>query len=359
MGLSDFLFPKKTMVSLDLGSRYLKVACFNIVGKQPIMTHFEMAKTPSGAMSKGGLIEGGLIQKELHNTVRKINYKKNFKTLLSIGGPSVMTRKLNIVQSDEPEIRKENIHFEAEQYLPFDIQDSEYVTIDLPSDDPNSNTNSVFFIAVHNNTLNTYHLCMSGVSVKVNVIYPAVLALRHTVLSSHKKSFENSNEFSLLLDVGFQTTGFYVLKGEYTVFSRELFTGTSLFAASIQKRMSVSEAEALNLLDAICKNQPAPDEALEAVQERESVFFREMALGVEYFLNYFTQAKIAKGYVTGGGSHIPGLSSELSRRMGIPIQDLQVFRSIRTKGFSKKKIQEIQSFSGICVGLALSQFQNK
>lgn len=355
MVLSRLFFPKKTLITVDMGSRYLKVAQFAIVDRKPVLTHFEMSPTPASAMDKSTLIDSQLVHAPLkHLLYKQVQYSSKCKVVLGIGGSAIVTRKLNIIKSDHISVKKENIRFEASQHLPFDIEQTEYVSIDLPHmEDDDPNMDSVFLIAMQNKDFNTYNICTHDIAVQTDVVFPSLLSLQY-VLSENYKNLEKSN-YVLILDIGFQTTGFYVIRNFHVVFSRDLFTGTQSYLQEIQRRLGVNYDEAQNLLDTVCKGESVPDEAMEIIRNHNSVVAQEISTGMEYFFNYFSKAAISKVCVTGGGRNVPGLQSEISQRMQSDIENLQVFRNIQTKGFSKKKLTDLHSFAGTCVGLALSQ----
>ncbi len=353
MGLSNLLFPKKAMITVDMGSRYLKAAHFAVADKRPVLTHFEMISTPHQAMDKGVLSDSSLISKELKTLLhQRVQYHNKCKVVLGIGGAGIVTRKLSIIRSSHTHVRKENIRFEAAQHLPFDVEQAEYVHVDLPHmEDDDPHMDSVFLIAMQNKDFSIYNLCTHDIAVRTDVIFPSLLSLQQILLENYKTI--DKSDYVLLLDIGFQTAGFYVVRNFHVVFSRELFTGSYLYVQEIQRRLGVNFDEAQTLLDTACKGENTPSEVMEIIQNYNSTVSQEISIGMEYFLNYFN-ADISKIFVTGGGRNIPGLKSEISKKMHLDIEDLQVFRSLQTKGFSKKKLADLQSFAGVCVGLALS-----
>ena len=343
------------MITIDMGSRYLKAAQFAIVDRKPVLTHFEMIPTPVQAMDKSTLTDSQLVHTQLkHLLYKQVQYSNKCKVVLGIGGSAIVTRKLSVIKSDHMTVKKENIRFEASQHLPFDIEHTEYVTVDLPHmEDDGPNMDSVFLIAMQNKDFNMYNLCTHDISVRTDVIFPSLLSLQYVLSENYKKV--DKSDYVLILDIGFQTTGFYVVRNFHVFFSRDLFTGTHSYVQEIQRRLGVNYDEAQNLLDTVCKGESVPDEAMEIIQNHNLAVAREISTGMEYFFNYFSKAAISKVCVTGGGRNIPGLQSEISQRMHLDMEDLQVFRNVQTRGFSKKKLTDLHSFAGICVGLALSQ----
>ena len=349
----DFLFPKRKIVTLDLGSRFIKAAQFEVSGKQVVMTHFEMAPTPPEAIENGSLRDGPMIQNELEPVLfEKMKIKKNQKVLISIGGKSIITRKIEIPKS-ELKITQEHIRWEASQYLPYNIEDANYGYVELPflSEDPAMS--SIFLVAIDKNTVNTYMMCLNSLSVKVDAIEASLFASQRALAASRPNPPLSADENILVLDLGWKLTSFTVIRSSNVIFSRDLFIGVESYERAIQREMAVEPHEAQSFIASVCKEQTVPSEAMSIIKNHHSHFSREVIMGLEFFLNYFPKDKISKCYLVGGGSLFPGLKAELAEKMNVKIDYLQFFRGVQTRGFSKKKLKEIQPFAGTCVGIAL------
>ena len=349
----DFLFPKRKIVTLDLGSRFIKAAGFELSGKQIIMTHFEMAPTPFEAVENGSLRDGQMIQNELELILfDKMKIKKNQKTLLSIGGKSIITRKIEIPKS-ELKITQEHVRWEASQYLPYNIEDANYGYIELPFLSEDSAMRSIFLVAIDKNTVNTYMMCLNALPVNVDAIEASLFARQRVLSASRPSPPLKPEENILILDLGWKITGFTVIRSGHVIFSRDLFTGSASYESAIQREMAVEPHEAQSFISAMCKEQAVPSEAVSIVKNHHPHFCREALMGLEFFLNYFPEDKISKCYLIGGGSVLPGLKAALAERMNIQTSFLAFLRGVQTRGFSKKRLKEIQPFASVCVGIAL------
>lgn len=354
----DFIFSKKIIFALDIGSKYIKAGRFNIADNKLVMTHFEMVETPSGAVDKGVLVESALIHDTLDNLLfKKLNWSgKKSKFILSISGKSIITKIIEIPKT-ESKITKEHVVLEIGQYLPFDIEEAHYDYIELPFLSKDASMKSIFFIATNRKIINVYNLCLGNLLINVDSIDASLFSLQRVFTSGYKNSTPFTDENILILDLGFSVTGFIVMRNNYVIFSRGLISGVSSYLNEIQRTLSVNLHEAHNLLKTACTGQTTPDEVMMVIENHHSHFYRDISMGMEFFLNYFQNNTISKCFITGGGMMLPGLKEELSRRMEVDVHDLTIFRNIQTKGFSKKKLVEIQPFSSNCVGMALGQIK--
>ena len=116
------LFGKKDrLIGLDIGSRSIKAAEISDTKKGKTLERFGIIDISPG------LIEDGAINnaEQVADTIRQLfkNYGiKGSNVALSVGGYSVIVKKINVQSMSEDQLQ-DTISFEAEQYIPFDIAD--------------------------------------------------------------------------------------------------------------------------------------------------------------------------------------------------------------------------------------------
>ena len=352
MGLTEILFPVDKIVTLDIGTKNVKVAHFCLQGKILVLTHFEIVPRPRHDGKELPLKDSEMQEMLSDLFIKKLRWTSRKKLYLGISGASVLTKVIQVPKMDKAVVQ-EHIKFEASQYLPYDIDEANYDYIELFVLSKDPHMQSFFFVAVDKKNLAVYSSALTEIQLKIKAIDTDFFSLQRVYSHNQSKINILKDENILILDVGFQNIGFHIIRDCQIIFSRNLLSGLCSYLKEIQNSLGVSELEADNLLSTACKNQDIPVDVLQVIQSYHPTFCREISMGLEYFLNYFSNEKISKCCITGGGADLPGLQEELSRRMDIKIKPLQVFRNMRTKGFSKKKLAEIQSFAGICMGLAL------
>ena len=351
MDLMDFLFPKKKMITIDIGARFIKAAHFVVNNKQPILSHFAMLPTPLDTFQRGVIVEQHAISKVVESIIKSINWRVDKKTALSLSGICALTTKMDIPKS-EKEVIKENIKFKASQYLPYELSECSYQYIPISGVAKDPNMQSYFFVAANKNSVYTYSSIMRNMSVKTAFMSPDFFSLQRT-FAANMISEKSSDKTVLLLDVGFQKTGFHVLYENQLIFSRSFPVGTQSYTHALESGLGISYKEANHIVDSISKGEVIPSEAVSIIKSNNIVFCKEIAMGVEYFCNYFPDYQITQCYVMGGGQAMPGIQSEITKQLKMPTKDFPLFRKLQTKGFSKKKLVSIQPFANICIGLAM------
>ena len=145
---------KKSLVGLDIGSSIIKVAEIADSKNGPTLKKFGVMDMPYGA------IEEGIIKdpEEVSDAIRQIFHTFNIKqqnVAISIGGYSVVVKKIN-VQTMSEEALQSTIHFEAEQYIPFDISDVNLDFQILGESENNPNQMSVLLVAAKKEMIADY-----------------------------------------------------------------------------------------------------------------------------------------------------------------------------------------------------------
>jgi len=114
--------PKKNqLVGLDIGSHSIKLAEIDDSSKGMYLKNFCIIGLPEDAIVEGSIKEMEIVSSAIKNLFRNLKIK-NRNIVTSISGYSVIVKKISIKERRESELEK-TIQEEAEQYIPFDIND--------------------------------------------------------------------------------------------------------------------------------------------------------------------------------------------------------------------------------------------
>jgi len=112
---------KDHLIGLDIGSRSIKVAEIEETKRGSALKNIGSIDIAHGAIEEGTINDPETVAESLQQLLKSCGIKEN-NVAVSIGGYSVIVKKI-IVQTMAEEQLQETIHFEAEQYIPFDISD--------------------------------------------------------------------------------------------------------------------------------------------------------------------------------------------------------------------------------------------
>src|SRR5512139_1221267 len=116
-----FLSKKKEIVGLDIGSSSIKLVDLKEIKNGYRMQNLAISPLPPEAIVDGALMDSVTII----DTIRDLISNSKTKTkdvVTSVSGHSVIVKKISLPFMTEAEL-EESIQWEAERYIPFDIND--------------------------------------------------------------------------------------------------------------------------------------------------------------------------------------------------------------------------------------------
>src|SRR6185369_13748775 len=125
----------KACVGLDIGSSSVKAVELKAAGKGFKVAAFGTEPVPPDSIVDGAIIDGTAVT----DAIKRLFENKAFKTkevAASLSGNAVIVKKISLPVMTPAEL-SESILWEAEQYIPFDIQD---VNLDYQILDPGTAT---------------------------------------------------------------------------------------------------------------------------------------------------------------------------------------------------------------------------
>jgi len=116
------LFKKsRSVVGLDIGSSAVKAVELKAAGKGYRVAAFGSVPIPPDSIVDGAIIDGAAVA----DAIRRLFDTYHIKTkdvAASLSGNAVIVKKISLPIMSDAELA-ESIYWEAEQYIPFDIQD--------------------------------------------------------------------------------------------------------------------------------------------------------------------------------------------------------------------------------------------
>src|SRR5687767_13366294 len=146
----------KAVVGLDIGSSAVKAVELKPVGKGYQVAAFGIEPVPPDSIVDGAIIDAGAVADAIK---RVFDANKAFKAkdvCASLSGNAVIVKKITLPVMTESELA-ESIYWEAEQYIPFDIQDVnlDYQILDAGTPD-NKGTMDVLLVAAKKDKIADY-----------------------------------------------------------------------------------------------------------------------------------------------------------------------------------------------------------
>ena len=112
-----------TTVGLDIGSGLIKLVAISHASGGPVLTKVAFASVVNDAIVEGEVMDPGIISEAIKDLMGSAGIKAK-KVVTAVGGRDVIIKKISMDRMKEAEAR-EVIRWEAEQHVPFDMDNVE------------------------------------------------------------------------------------------------------------------------------------------------------------------------------------------------------------------------------------------
>ena len=343
---------KKNIMALDIGLSAVKVAEMQNTSPNKY-TLLKYASVP--------LPEGSLIEDEIQNPEEiikaivkaiKIAGITTKNCCLGLSGNNTIVKKLSITGGTFEAI-EDQVIWESEQYLPFDIAQTK-ISFHILGENEGGGVDVVVGAAT-NNLVNSFKDLAQNSHLKVRIVDLNILALVNIFELTMSLKNENLQQSFLILDIGAQKTSFVVYKNQSIKFHKDINLGGVMITEEIQRKLGVSYEEAEELKIVGDEKGNLPQEIVTIIDDITESFFIELKKTLDFYLSSTPDEIIAKCFVTGGGGLIPGMLEGLEALFGVTISILNPFDAItyNKNKFSQENIDDICYKGPIALGLAM------
>lgn len=343
------LFGGKASVGLDIGSSYVKVVQLKERKGGYELELFDAVALPPELIVDGSIIDSLRLVEILKELVRKSRIKAKSAVIGIAGHASVIIRRITLPEMSEEELG-ESIKFEAEQYVPFDVED---VNIDFqilgPTEEPGQM--DVMLVAVKKDIINEYTTV-----VKESGLTPIVVDVNAFALSNmYEANYEIETERNIaLVNIGASTINLNVLKGGVSVFTRDSSVGSNLLTEALQKEFNLTYEDAEKLKRGEATSDVKPEVARPVMISAFDDILSEIARSIEYYKTTTVQEDVHEVVLSGGGALMLDFPRLLAERIMVEVKVAEPFRNIVVpKRFDITYLEEMAPMAAVAVGLAM------
>jgi type IV pilus assembly protein PilM len=341
----------KAVVGLDIGSSAVKAVELKPVGKGFKVTAFAIEPVPPDSIVDGAIIDGTAVAE----AIRRLFENKAFKTkevAASLSGNAVIVKKISLPVMTEAELA-ESIYWEAEQYIPFDIQDVnlDYQILDGGRGADSKGTMDVLLVAAKKEKIADYLGVITQAGRTAVVVDVDAFALQNAYEANYGLEPQS---VIVLLNAGASAININILAGEQSVFTRDISSGGNAYTEAVQKELNLpfESAELLKKGEAV--DGVTFDEVKPVLHAMTENVLLEIQKTFDFFKATASSDRIDRIVLSGGASRVDGFAQALEERFGAPVETFDPFRKIAFEA-TRLGITDPASIAtaAVAVGLAL------
>ncbi|SMC52018.1 type IV pilus assembly protein PilM [Desulfocicer vacuolatum DSM 3385] len=351
-----FLGKKDQLVGLDIGSSQIKVAVLKSTSKGLVLQKLGMTSVPPGLIDEGRIMDADAVA-DIIRTLFKTHGIKQKNVAISTGGYSVVIKTIVLPTVSEKELVK-SIRTEAEQYIPYDIDD---VNLDFqilgPSEFSDDQMN-VLLVAVKKDLVAEYIDLINQAGLNPCIIDVDSFALQNIYEAIYKPA---EDKMSLLVDVGCSKTSLNILSGTNSLMMRDSASGTAQIRESIMAEIDCSPDRADDILVGTSESEIPRARLEEICFDFIQTWCSDIEAVVKGHLNKTNDTSLDKVIISGGGVLMDGFADLLAVELSTEVSIIDPFQGILVdpKKFPPSFLHGVRAQAPIAMGLSLRKMDDK
>ncbi len=309
----------KNLVGVDIGSSSIKVCQIKESRRGFGLVRFGFAQLAASTIVDGQVMDAGAVTESLAKIFRDHKIKQK-EVCMSVSGQAVIIRKITVPMMSAQEL-EEQIHWEAEQHIPFDIKDVQ-VDYQVLRRRPEASQMDLLLVAAKRDQINDFTQLARNAKLKPVVCDIDAFAVQNLFEVSRGLPAEQT---IALINVGASMASLNIVAAGVSQFTREIANGGNVITEEIQKQLNVplDQAEAYKCGGAHTDGgMPGmiPQQVVQIIDAVSDSIAAEIQRSLDFFLATSGEQEISRIYVTGGSASLASVGQAIERRSRVPVE---------------------------------------
>ncbi len=346
---------ENSLIGLDISSSAVKLVELHKAGSSYRVDAFASEPLPKGAVVDQQIKEPEQVGAAIARAVRASGTSIK-QAAVAVSGAEAINKVIEMPADLGEDEMESQINFEADQHIPFTIDE---VNLDFQVLGPvegSDDTLRVMLAACKRDTIDVRLAALEFGGLAAKVVDVETFALQNaTSLLEHQMPDGGRNRIVAIVDVGAKHTKISILSNLDTVYIQDRQFGGQMLTDEISRRLAIDPTEAE---DGKCKGD-LPDSY---TQEILPAFIQDLGEQVNRTLQLFYSANsrvssVDQVLLTGGSSVLPGLDKALQQQLAVRTELARPFEKLRHSMRARGgKFEQAAPGLMVAAGLALRAF---
>ncbi len=347
LGLGDNL-----VLGVDIGLSQIKVCELKKSGSSYKLTGYASVDLPEGAFIDDDIQKPEEISEAFAVALTRISSSID-NYCMGLSGPNTVARRLQLAGGTDEDIENQ-VSWDAEQYLPFDAEDS-IISYHNYGENEGGGVD-VLIAAARGDIVDMFkELIDKENKKKVKIVDLSVTAVTNVFEHVLLDKIAKEEASTIFLDIGAQKTHFIIYRAGAIYFAKEINIGGVMITEEVQRQMGVNYEEAENLKIFGDNDGNLPEDIVEIIEDVLESFFAELKKTIDFYISSTSDDSLKNVYVTGGAARTPGILDGIAEALD---REVHVFNPFEKISFDKKKFSEEElndiAFRGVAsIGLGM------
>ncbi len=335
----------KLSVGLDIGSGFVKLVVIDHSKAEPEIVQIATSPLVPDAIVEGEIMDPALVAATVRSVFESSGVKKR-EVVAAVGGHDVIIKRIPMDRMGQTDAR-EVIRWEAEQHVPFDMEN---VQLDFQILDPDTGgaQMQVLLVAAKRELIENRLSLLADAGLTPRAIDVDAFALHNAFEHNHPDGLKG---LVALVNIGHEATNVNLIEDGRPLLVRDIPFGTRRMREALQRERGLTADEA----EALFQGKTESPELRSLVADRVD----ELAVGIERAAAFVVAQSggegISRVFLSGGGARIPGMTEALVDRLGVRTEIANPLKriAVRPDVLDTINVDELAPMLMLPVGLAL------
>lgn len=335
-----------SVTGLSIGTSSIKLVELKRSGRGWRLAHFGFIPLPEDSVVNREIINPVSLIESTRSLIERAK-PKNRAVCTAISGTALIIKKMTL-ESVQAKDLEEQVFWEAEQYLPFDV--SEVVLDYQVLSKTKENKTEVLLVAVKKSVLDSYMSVVEEAGLKPKIVDTDFFAIQNAYELNYPQS---PNEATALIDIGASGMKLCIVHRGVPIFTKDSALGGRSLTADIQKHLNLSYVDAENLKSG--QSGQVPQEVSDLMGVAADNMAQEIKRTLDFYSASGTGPRVSLTLLAGGSAKISNLTQVIEEHTGVKTQLLNPFATIQvdSRMFTQDYIAAIAPLAAVPLGLAL------
>ena len=344
------------MVGVDIGTASIKVCQVKETRKGLGLVRLGYAPLGPQVIVDGQVMDSGAVVEALQKVFHDAKIRQK-ECALSVSGQSVIIRKITVPMMTEAEL-EEQIQWEAEQHIPFDIKDV-HVDYQVLRRRAEASQMDLLLVAAKRDQIEEYAQLARTAKLKPMVCDIDAFTVQN--LFEYSRTLPQ-NQTIALINIGASLSSLNIIANGVSAFTREIANGGNGITEEIQKQLNVphDQAEAYKCGGSASADDPTragmvPQQVVQVIEAVSDTIAAEIQRSLDFFMATSGEGEIARIYVTGGSANLAALARAIERRARVSVETWSPVEklTIEAKEVDPMLLQTRAAQLSVALGLSL------
>ena len=339
----------QNLIGVDIGSSAIKVCQLRESRKGYGLARVGYAPLPAQSIVDGHVMNAQVVVEAIGQALASAKIKQR-EIALSISGQAVIIRKITVPMMTAAEL-DEQIQWEAEQHIPFDIKDVR-VDYEVLRRRPEAGQMDLLLVAAKRDQLDDYVQIAKQAKLKPLVVDIDAFTVQNVF--EYTRGIPPDQTFAII-NVGASLASINIISRGASAFTRDIANGGNYITEQIQKQLGIPFEQAEELKCAtVTQGATVPQQVYPITDSVCDSIAGEIQRSLDFFLATSGEPEMHRIYLTGGSSVLPPLQAAVARRSRVPVEVIAPMERISVEGKEVNPQLLAARASQLCVALGLA-----